>query len=64
MQTVCPCFLTYTHACSQKPIHADRTPKQKLKLKVSNPELLAMFHRNKDSKGKQVRMGLLCVGLA
>jgi hypothetical protein len=34
--------------------HIDRTPKQKLKIKVTAEPLLALFHRHKDSKGKQV----------
>ncbi len=36
-------------------VTADRTPKQKLKLKVTAEPLLALFQRHKDSKGKQVR---------
>ena len=36
--------------------HGDRTPKQKLKLKISAFPLLAMFNKYKDSKGKQAKL--------
>jgi hypothetical protein len=37
---------------------SDRTPKQKLKIKVTAEPLLNLFHRHKDAKGKQVCGGL------
>jgi hypothetical protein len=33
---------------------SDRTPKQKLKIKVTADPLLNLFHKHKDAKGKQV----------
>ncbi|KAG1672844.1 hypothetical protein FOA52_004648 [Chlamydomonas sp. UWO 241] len=36
--------------------HGDRTPKQKMKMKVSQPTYLALFDRYKDSKGIQAKL--------
>ncbi|KAG2489657.1 hypothetical protein HYH03_011935 [Edaphochlamys debaryana] len=36
--------------------HGDRTPKQKLKVAVTQEPLLALFHRHKDAKGKQAKL--------
>ena len=36
--------------------HGDRTPKQKMKLRVSHPALLALMVRHLDSKGKQAKL--------
>lgn len=36
--------------------HGDRTPKQKLKVKVTATPLLALFNKYKDSKGKQAKL--------
>jgi len=36
--------------------HGDRTPKQKMKMKVSQPSILALFDKYKDSKGKQAKL--------
>eukprot|EP00963_Diacronema_lutheri_P011878 scaffold1501_cov352-Pavlova_lutheri.AAC.21 len=36
--------------------HGDRTPKQKLKVKVSQPELLELQMKYMDSKGKQAKL--------
>ncbi|KAG1662671.1 hypothetical protein FOA52_014597 [Chlamydomonas sp. UWO 241] len=36
--------------------HGDRTPKQKLKIRVTDAPLLAMFEKYKDAKGKQAKM--------
>ncbi|GMH42191.1 hypothetical protein BSKO_10110 [Bryopsis sp. KO-2023] len=36
--------------------HGDRTPKQKMKMKVTQPALLGLFERHKDAKGKQAKL--------
>ena len=36
--------------------HGDRTPKQKMKMKVTQPALLALLHKYLDSKGKQAKL--------
>jgi inositol hexakisphosphate/diphosphoinositol-pentakisphosphate kinase len=36
--------------------HGDRTPKQKMKMRVTAPPLLALLHRYMDSKGKQAKL--------
>ncbi|KAL6765049.1 hypothetical protein V8C86DRAFT_1024953 [Haematococcus lacustris] len=36
--------------------HGDRTPKQKLKIKVRAEALLALFAKHKDAKGKQAKL--------
>ena len=36
--------------------HGDRTPKQKMKMKVTQPALLALLHKYIDSKGKQAKL--------
>jgi hypothetical protein len=36
--------------------HGDRTPKQKMKVKVCQEALLQLFERHKDSKGKQAKL--------
>ena len=36
--------------------HGDRTPKQKMKLKVTQEPLLALLHTYMDSKGKQAKL--------
>ncbi|KAF6263760.1 histidine phosphatase superfamily-domain-containing protein [Scenedesmus sp. NREL 46B-D3] len=36
--------------------HGDRTPKQKLKVRVRQPALLALFAKHADSKGKQAKL--------
>ncbi|KAG2442512.1 hypothetical protein HXX76_002598 [Chlamydomonas incerta] len=36
--------------------HGDRTPKQKLKVVVTQEPLLALFHKYKDAKGKQAKL--------
>lgn len=36
--------------------HGDRTPKQKVKVKVSAAPLLDLFERHKDAKGKQAKL--------
>mmetsp|Transcript_25598 Transcript_25598/g.75672 ORF Transcript_25598/g.75672 Transcript_25598/m.75672 type:complete len:1449 (-) Transcript_25598:644-4990(-) len=36
--------------------HGDRTPKQKMKMKVTDPALLALFNKHKDAKGKQAKL--------
>eukprot|EP00775_Hariotina_reticulata_P002529 gene2529-2831_t len=36
--------------------HGDRTPKQKLKVRVRQPALLALFHKHADAKGKQAKL--------
>ncbi len=40
------------------PLATDRTPKQKLKVKVTAEPLLALFNKYKDSKGMQVERKL------
>lgn len=36
--------------------HGDRTPKQKMKMKVTQEPLLALLHKHLDSKGKQAKL--------
>eukprot|EP00798_Chlamydomonas_sp_ICE-L_P008126 gene8127-1373_t len=36
--------------------HGDRTPKQKLKLKLTDETMIALFNKHKDSKGKQAKL--------
>lgn len=36
--------------------HGDRTPKQKMKMKVTQEPLLALLHKYLDSKGKQAKL--------
>jgi inositol hexakisphosphate/diphosphoinositol-pentakisphosphate kinase len=36
--------------------HGDRTPKQKMKMRVTQPQLLALLHKYMDSKGKQAKL--------
>ena len=36
--------------------HGDRTPKQKMKLKVAQPAMLALMTRHLDAKGKQAKL--------
>jgi hypothetical protein len=36
--------------------HGDRTPKQKMKMPVTQPAMLELFARHKDSKGKQAKL--------
>ena len=36
--------------------HGDRTPKQKMKMKVTQEPLLALLHKYMDSKGKQAKL--------
>lgn len=36
--------------------HGDRTPKQKMKMRISEPPLLELFEKYKDSKGKQAKL--------
>ncbi|GAX74145.1 hypothetical protein CEUSTIGMA_g1594.t1 [Chlamydomonas eustigma] len=36
--------------------HGDRTPKQKMKMSISEPALLALFEKYKDAKGKQAKL--------
>jgi inositol hexakisphosphate/diphosphoinositol-pentakisphosphate kinase len=36
--------------------HGDRTPKQKMKMRVTAPPLLGLLHRYMDSKGKQAKL--------
>lgn len=45
--------------------HGDRTPKQKMKMKVTQEPLLALLHKHLDSKGKQAKLkvGAECRGL-
>ena len=48
--------------------HGDRTPKQKMKLKVTEPEYLAFFHAYSSSPKKDLKVGdtsiaRLCVSL-
>lgn len=38
------------------PCPPDRTPKQKLKIVITQEPLLALFHRHKDAKGKQAKL--------
>ncbi len=40
-------------SCAPAP---DRTPKQKLKVVITQEPLLALFHRHKDAKGKQAKL--------
>ena len=55
----------HDHSCPSKPpaqgitqptSHVDRTPKQKLKIKITAEPLLALFHKYKDGKGKQAKL--------
>lgn len=39
--------------------HGDRTPKQKMKMKVTQEPLLALLHKYLDSKGKQAKLKVL-----
>jgi hypothetical protein len=43
--------------------HGDRTPKQKMKMKVTQEPLLALLHKYLDSKGKQAKLkvGVSCL---
>jgi len=36
--------------------HGDRTPKQKMKMPVSQPAMLELFQKHKDAKGKQAKL--------
>lgn len=36
--------------------HGDRTPKQKMKMVVCQPQLLALWEKHKDAKGKQAKL--------
>uniref|UniRef100_A0A7S4GK18 Inositol hexakisphosphate and diphosphoinositol-pentakisphosphate kinase n=1 Tax=Eutreptiella gymnastica TaxID=73025 RepID=A0A7S4GK18_9EUGL len=36
--------------------HGDRTPKQKMKMKVTQPALIALMEKHLDSKGKQAKL--------
>jgi hypothetical protein len=36
--------------------HGDRTPKQKMKMKVTQEPLLALLHKYLDAKGKQAKL--------
>ncbi|KIY96139.1 inositolhexakisphosphate/diphosphoinositol-pentakisphosphatekinase, partial [Monoraphidium neglectum] len=36
--------------------HGDRTPKQKMKMPVTQPAMLELFNKHKDSKGKQAKL--------
>ena len=36
--------------------HGDRTPKQKMKLRVNHPQLLLLMMRHMDAKGKQAKL--------
>ncbi len=42
--------------------HGDRTPKQKMKMKVTQEPLLALLHRYIDSKGKQAKLKVRLAG--
>jgi hypothetical protein len=42
--------------------HGDRTPKQKMKMKVTQEPLLALLHKYMDSKGKQAKLKVLVGG--
>lgn len=42
--------------------HGDRTPKQKMKMKVTQEPLLALLHKYLDSKGKQAKLKVGWVG--
>ena len=41
--------------------HGDRTPKQKMKMKVTQAPLLDLMHKYLDSKGKQAKLKVLFV---
>lgn len=47
----CTCGYCCCYCCC-----ADRTPKQKLKVVVTQEPLLALFHKYKDAKGKQAKL--------
>ena len=43
--------------------HGDRTPKQKMKMKVTQAPLLDLMHKYLDSKGKQAKLKVTFPGV-